>query len=77
MKGFEVLTLLFISKNQTFGFCLPPPYTHCQKFPQVKWQNCLQMATVPKLTANELQICIIIEHPDFHLQKKDVVNKNK
>lgn len=35
------------------------------------------MATVPKLTANELQICIIIEHPDFHLQKKDVVNKNK
>lgn len=35
------------------------------------------MATAPKLTANELQICIIIEHPDFHLQKKDVVNKNK
>lgn len=72
--------LLFIPKNKLLGFgvSLPPPeYTHCQKFPQVKWQNCLQMATAPKLTANELQICIIIEHPDFHLQKKDVVNKNK
>lgn len=55
----------------------PRKCTHCQKLPQVKWQNGLQKASVPKLAANELQICIVTDHPDFHPQKQDVGSKNK